>query len=183
MKTCAYCGQQYPEDTLVRPVDQQPLEALSETRKNVTGTWRGSYTGPKGDDSAPVPFTLELKQGWFGHFTGQVSEDPTLGMPGRGTIDGYFGFPNIHFVKRMPVCYVRSQAGGWITLRQHLRMEGFACEHDREHPPVIYQGAFFEPNRARGTWIIGGWFVPLPGDESYPFAEVSGDWTLEFAGP
>src|SRR5208282_5202121 len=101
-----------PADTVVCPVDQQLLTSPPEKRGNVTGTWRGSYRGPKEDDKCtPVPFTLRLKQGWLGHFTGKVTEDETLGMPGTGAIDGYFGFPSINFVKRMPMCYMLAQDG------------------------------------------------------------------------
>jgi hypothetical protein len=104
-------------------------------------------------------------------------------MPGTGAIDGYFGFPSINFVKRMPMCYMLAQDGKWITLPEYLATQGFACEHDRPHPPVVYGGAFYETNCARGVWIIKPWFVPLPGGMRMPFGEVSGAWTLEFEGP
>jgi hypothetical protein len=75
-----------------------------DTLKKVTGVWHGTYsyepsdTMPKRD---PVPFTLKLKQGWLGHFTGSVTEDATGGMPETGMIDGYFSFPRIEFTKRL----------------------------------------------------------------------------------
>jgi hypothetical protein len=47
----------------------------------------------------------------MGHFTGLVNEDPPNGMPGNGTIDGYFGFPRIDFKKQMPICYVATPDG------------------------------------------------------------------------
>jgi hypothetical protein len=57
--------------------------------KKLTGTWRGTYGYRDPEEMAkrePVSFTLTLKQGWFGRFTGSVTEDPTRGMPGTGLI-------------------------------------------------------------------------------------------------
>jgi uncharacterized Zn-finger protein len=38
MKTCSYCGQQYPGDTEVCPVDQQPLKGLAESSAAVASS-------------------------------------------------------------------------------------------------------------------------------------------------
>src|SRR3989442_8685507 len=70
--------------------------------RNVTGTWRGAYRYERSAPMLlryPVPFALTLKQGWFGHFTGAVTEEATRGMPGTGVINGYFSFPRIEFTK------------------------------------------------------------------------------------
>jgi hypothetical protein len=102
MKRCPYCGKEYPEDAVVCAVDGQPLTVQTEARTKITGVWRGAYgfeipESPAG--SKVVPFTLKLKQGWMGHFTGMVTDDAPQGMPGTGTIDGYFGSPTIEFKK------------------------------------------------------------------------------------
>jgi len=36
MKTCSYCGKQYPDDTEVCALDQQPLKGLTETSAGAT---------------------------------------------------------------------------------------------------------------------------------------------------
>jgi hypothetical protein len=98
-----------------------------DTLKKVTGTWGGTYSYdsvehiPKRD---PVPFTLTLKQGWFGRFTGTVTDDSPRGTPGTGVIEGNFSFPRIEFTKRMPVCYVATPDGRSITLREYLIEQG-----------------------------------------------------------
>ena len=101
--------------------------------KIVTGTWRGAYNYEPSDlmpKRDPVPFTLTLKQGWFGHFAGSVTDDATCGMPGTGVVDGYFSFPRIEFTKRMPVCYVATLDGRHITLREFLIERGHICDRD-----------------------------------------------------
>jgi hypothetical protein len=94
-----------------------------EKVKRITGTWRGTYgySHPEQLAGRPrVPFTLVIKQGWFGRFTGVVTEDPPDGMPGTGSIQGFFAFPRIEFAKYMPVGYFVSPEGGLITFRDHL---------------------------------------------------------------
>jgi hypothetical protein len=153
---------------------------FNNKRKRISGTWRGSYTWPEDPGKRrPVGFTLKLKQGWFGHFTGVINEDEADGMPGTGVIDGYFGFPSINFVKRMPICYVLSAEGRQIRLQEFLIAQGVDGGHGWAHPPVIYQGSFDELNRAQGIWIINPWFVPLPAGGRMPFSQSSGTWNMD----
>jgi hypothetical protein len=60
----------------------------------------------------------------MGHFTGTVTDDAPKGMPGTGTIDGYFGFPTIEFRKQMPVYYVGNSDGRMVTLREQSSATG-----------------------------------------------------------
>ncbi len=102
MKKCPYCGKENPDDAEVCAVDGQSLTGQAEARTKLTGVWRGAYgfeTPEHPAGNKVVPFTLKLKQGWMGHFTGTVNEDPPTGMPGNGMIDGYFDFPTIEFKK------------------------------------------------------------------------------------
>jgi hypothetical protein len=53
----------------------------------------------------PVAFTLKLSQGWFGRFTGTVTDDAATGMPGIGPLRVTF-FPTNRIHQADPVCYV-----------------------------------------------------------------------------
>jgi hypothetical protein len=153
-----------------------------EKCKKVTGTWRGSYGYLKPEQlasSSRVSFTLVLKQGWFWRFAGTVTEDQQ-GMPGDGRVQGYFSFPRIEFTKRMPVGYMKSADGQWITLRDYLRSHGIQCDRDLPHPPIFYEGAFYHSGRIKGTWVIRAQHIPLPDGKALPIGEASGDWEIEF---
>ncbi len=111
MKTCPYCGKEYPDDATVCAIDGRALPDLdlAVDRKKVAGVWRGVYgygVRNKAVGMRPVAFTLKLKQGWSAHFTGSVVEDAPYGTPGAGTVDGYYKSPTIEFTKQMPVGYI-----------------------------------------------------------------------------
>ena len=150
--------------------------------KAITGTWRGEYcydVSPHIAEHAPVSFTLILKQGWFGKFSGSVTDSGPGGVPGSGTIEGYFSFPRMEFIKRMPVYYVATVSGGNSTLREHLIEQGHPCERDVPHPPIFYEGEFTSPTRARGTWIIRGGPVLLGDGATVETPKVTGCWSIE----
>lgn len=150
--------------------------------KKVTGTWHGTYGYapvehiPKRE---PVPFTLELKQGWFGRFTGTVTDHGQHGMPGIGSVEGYFSFPRIEFTKQMPVCYVATTDGRSITMREHLIEQGHSCERDVLHMPIFYEGEFSSSSRAQGTWIIRAGPVSLGDGRAIQVPESKGSWSIE----
>ena len=153
-----------------------------ETLKKVTGTWRGTYSFEPSEAAPqrePVPFTLELKQGWLGHFTGSVTDDATRGMPGTGVIDGYFSYPRIEFTKRMPVCYFTTPDGRHITLREFLIEQGETCERDVPHMPIFYQGEFSAPHHAQGTWIIRATPISLVDGRVLNMPEAKGEWSID----
>lgn len=54
MKECPYCGKQFPDDTLVCPVDQQPLEAAAELRRKYPRGVRCPACGAPDDYSRTV---------------------------------------------------------------------------------------------------------------------------------
>jgi hypothetical protein len=152
------------------------------TLKKVTGVWRGSYGYESPEElvkRAPVAFTLTLKQGWFGRFTGSVTEEASDGMPGVGAIDGYFSYPRIEFTKRMPVSYVAAPDGRNISLREYLTEQGHTCARDLPHAPIFYQGEFSSPSRAQGTWIIRAGPVSLGGGRAIEMPEARGVWNIE----
>ena len=183
MKRCPYCGKENSDDAVVCAVDGQPLTPQAEARTKITGVWRGAYSfetpqHPAGNKV--VPFTLKLKQGWMGHFTGTVTDDAPQGMPGTGTIDGYFGSPTIEFKKQMPVCYVATPEGRMIKLREKLLADGYTCESDPPHPLVFYEGKLLDANRVQGTWIIRPTYIPVPGVGRMPMPQATGIWCAEF---
>jgi hypothetical protein len=153
-----------------------------DTLKKVTGTWKGKYSYepvehiPKLD---PVAFTLTLKQGWFGRFTGTVTDGGPRGMPGTGVIEGYFSFPRIEFTKRMPVFYVAAPDGRHISLREYLTEQGHTWERDVPHTPIFYEGEFSSPNRAQGTWIIRAGPVSLGDGRAVQMPEARGGWSID----
>jgi len=152
--------------------------------KRITGTWRGEYSYSF-DPSAQiprlevVPFTLSLQQGWFGRFTGMVTDDAPPGMPGVGRVQGYFSFPKIEFTKQMPVCYVVTPDRRLITLREHLVENGHICKGDVPHRPILYEGQFLSPTEAQGTWTLKGGFVLLGDGRAVEFGESTGGWTIQ----
>lgn len=153
-------------------------------RKKVTGVWRGCYGyGPRGDRPGlvPVTFTLRLNQGWTSHFTGTVTEDAPAGMPGTGTVGGYFAFPNFELTKQMPVGYVKTEDGGRKTLREYLVDEGMDLQEELPGPPILYQGRFLDANRVQGTWIIQRQRLRLPNGKTYTSPGGAGYWCAEFA--
>jgi hypothetical protein len=153
------------------------------TLKKVTGTWRGSYSYDPSERMAnrePVPFTLTLKQGWFGRFAGGVTEDPSRGVPGTGVIEGYFSSPRIEFYKEMPVSYVATPDGRRITFRDFLIEQGHVCEQDIPPRPIFYQGEFSDSHHAQGTWIIEAGPLPLGDGRGLKMTETKGTWNIEY---
>src|SRR5947209_5197306 len=151
------------------------------TLKKISGTWRGTYSYDAAKTIPtlePVPFTLILKQGWFGRFTGTVLDDATRGMPGIGAVEGYFSFPRIEFTKRMPVCYAATPDGRNISLRQFLIEQGQTCERDVPHMPIFYRGEFSDSYHANGTWIIRAGRLPLLDVRAVQLAETIVGWAM-----
>ncbi len=183
MKTCSYCGKQYPDDATVCAADGETLPGSFEDRKKVTGVWRGVYGyGPRETQPGfgPVAFTLKLKQGWLAHFDGSVTEDARQGNPETGTVDGYFNSPKIEFTKQMPVGYVIGADGNRRTLREHLLAEGHPCEHDLPAAPVFYQGTLLDANRMQGIWTISAQRIPVAGGQSLAIPPAAGFWCAQF---
>lgn len=154
-----------------------------EKLKAVTGVWRGIYNFGLSEQMpalAPVPFTLTLRQGWFGRFKGTVTDDRAPGMPGIGTITGFFSYPHIQFTKQMPICYVITPEGRSVSLRDILLEEGHACDNELPHFPIRYHGEFIDPMHARGSWRIMAGVLELPNGLTMNVVESYGKWSIEF---
>jgi len=182
MKKCPFCGQEFPDDVIMCPTDRVALDRPTEERKKVTGSWQGVYGYGATAGAAGmrcVPFTLGLKQDWTGHFTGSVTDDGPDGIPGTGSIDGYFEFPTIEFTKQMPVAYIVGQDGMLRTLREHILAKGRACERELAASPIHYRGTFLDANRVQGTWTSRPRRIPLPDGPSISIARSSGYWCAQ----
>ena len=150
-------------------------------RQSVTGRWSGQYCyDPTEKMAVPgaVGFTLILKQGWFGRFSGTVT-DGAGGMPGVGTIRGRLKSPRIEFVKQMPVSYVGTPEGVAITLRESVAKLGIESKADVPHAPIYYSGEFVDTSHAQGQWIIRAARVPLGDGRVLNMPEGRGTWRLE----
>jgi hypothetical protein len=183
MKTCPYCGKQYPDDVTVCAIDGESLSVPVQIHKKISGVWRGVYGYAETGKLAgikPVHFTLKLEQGWLEHFTGIVTEDAPEGMPGTGIVDGYYQSPTIEFTKQMPVGYVNSIDGNRMTIREYVISQGHRCEHELPSSPIFYQGSFLDMNRVQGTWEIKPHKIPLQGGLSMTSPGSTGFWCAEF---
>lgn len=183
MKTCSYCGKEYPDDATVCAVDGEPLSGLPEERKKVTGVWRGVFGyGPreKQPGFGPVAFTLKLKQGWLAHFDGSVTEDQPQGIPGTGTVSGYFSSPKVEFTKQMPVGYIIEDDGSRMTYREHFIAQGQPCEGDLPSAPIFYQGTLLDASRMQGVWTLDVLNQPRIGKLRLSLSRMSGFWCAQF---
>lgn len=163
-------------------LDETPLTLPVEVRTKLNGVWRGAfgYHDQKQFGGRIVSFTLRLKQGWLGHFTGTVSEDAPPGIPGVGSIDGYFGWPTIEFTKQMPVGYFVRPDGSLVTIRESFIEQGHACEQEVPSSPIYYQGTFLDANRVQGLWVIAPRSIASPDGWSMDVPRISGLWCAEF---
>ena len=153
-----------------------------DTRRKITGIWKGTYSHDPVEhmrEFSAVPFTLTLRQGWFGRFSGTVTDDGLGGMPGIGGVKGWFSFPCIKFTKRMPVCYVATPDGRSITLREFLVENGHTCDRDVPHVPIYYNGQFSSPKQAQGIWIIKAGPILLGDGRTISMPETTGSWRIE----
>lgn len=186
MKSCSYCGKEYPVDARVCAIDGEPLINAAQNgptmRSKVSGVWRGTYGyESKGTLSEKiVSFTLSLKQGWLGHFSGTVTEDIPDGMPGVGQVDGFLEWPRIEFAKQMPVGYIAKPDGNRITLREYFIEHGHACESELPSPPITYKGRFLDANRVQGYWVIRPTRISLPDGWGVTMPQSASLWCAEF---
>jgi hypothetical protein len=159
-------------------VNPQPL-------KYIEGRWRGEYAYDPSDiipTRPSVGFSLCLKRGWFGRFTGTVTDDPPNGVPGTGLIEGSFAFPRIRFIKRMPIAYTALPDGRKLTLRESIIEKGYPCERDYPAPQILYRGLFSDGRRAEGTWILNPLFIRLPDGRALRTTGATGTWNIALDG-
>jgi|GEM_PF-2052061 len=128
----------------------------------LVGPWRGTYSY---DDpelrrhaSAGVGFELHLTQTrwqrFWGRFTGQVTDDAPMGVPGVGRIRGRSSGRRVSFTKLLPECYAVNFYGQMTPLRELLATHGYTLRRQVEQPPIYYEGTLAEDGSIAGTWLI-----------------------------
>jgi len=147
---------------------------------DVEGVWDGQFLRDGAAPGEGVPFTLTLKEGWFGRFRGTVREDPARGgVPEEGRIRGRVKGFNLRFVKWMPVLYMPD---GTTASRYILETQGVDVQHEIGHPPVIYEGRYDPENdRARGAWLFGPYkiFIWIDGvSVRHEVERATGTWEI-----
>ena len=124
-----------------------------------------------------MEFSLNLNQGWFGHFRGDVTEAPD-GIQRSGRIDGYISFPVIEFKKQMPVGIFVQPDGRRVTIRDYLIADGYACEKEIPGPVIFYRGEFVELGSVKGIWATVARRIRLPDGFPLQVHGMTGVWSM-----
>jgi hypothetical protein len=109
-------------------------------------------------------------------------DDPNLGMPDQGTVQGRYWYPGIRFVKTMPVGYLQSPEGKRMTFVEYLASLGHQGVQTIPHPPIYYRGKFSDRDHAQGSWLIEAERLPVGQGRALNFLEVRGTWIMERVG-
>ena len=56
-------------------------------------------------------------------------------------------------------------------MREYLATQGLQYEHDLPHPPIVYEGAFYDADKIQGIGIIRTGQVWLPDGNVLPIAQ------------
>jgi hypothetical protein len=153
---------------------------------SITGRWRGSYTydrTPENPQPGPaVPFRLQVKQGWFGRFSGSVEDDPARGTPEMSTVQGTISGDQVEFLKHLPVFYVPDGAR-LLNLREYLESQcNLTLDRDVPPPPIRYHGRYDASTcQVAGTWRTGGGIVQFTSRGrlyDYPVPAATGTWHM-----
>lgn len=155
------------------------------TLRKVTGEWRGTRSDkPSGISPGlePLPFTLTLKQGWFGQFTGSMRVASPGGMADSGLVDGRVSFPQVEFTVRMPVGCDLSADGPEGASSGSLEY-GRTPDQEARQRVVSYLGEFSSPTHAQGTWVMNPAVLPLGDGRILDPPERRGTWTIDARSP
>jgi hypothetical protein len=156
---------------------------------NVTGTWKGEYTFEEAEGGAGkavagtvVTFTLKLKQGWLGSFSGTIQEDPRSGFPEAGEVKGKVKGTVIIFEKSMPKLRLIHEHG-MVSLEQWAERRKVVMDTDMPQPKIRHLGDFSaDGNSAEGTWLMDEDSVPVPGSyERLQLPTLAGTWKMSRA--
>jgi hypothetical protein len=125
---------------------------------NMTGRWSGHYTyedSPTSPEFFPAtPFLLLAKQGWFGCFSGTVTDAPLQTNQEVAYISGWIGMKEAYFKKQYPRLFFFGENRN-ISFRESLALEGLTLDEDIPSSPIHYTGIYDETNDSiSGTWII-----------------------------
>ena len=147
----------------------------------VAGVWLGEYNyfeehggGPWGSGVA-VPFRMTLRASRTGRIAGVIAEDPHLGFPEEGSLNGRARLSTIRLTKHMPLLRVW-EPGRLMTFAQlvETRSNGQYSAPPLPHPPVVLEGELSRrTGTMHGTWTLGPFSLELDEPE-WP------DWRADF---
>jgi hypothetical protein len=141
---------------------------------NVTGTWKGEYTFEESEEGAGkamvgviVHFTMTLRQGWLGTFSGTVKEDPRTGFEEEGVIKGKVrpgkDGKMMVFEKMMPLLRMMHD-GSRITMEQWAERRKVVMDAKVAHPRIRHIGDLSADGKTvDGTWLMEEESVAVPG--------------------
>jgi hypothetical protein len=153
---------------------------------NVSGTWKGEYVFEETKDGGSrlvvgtvVSYTMELKQGWLGMFTGTIQEDPDAGFPEKGAIKGRLKGRVVVFEKIMPKLRMIHEKSR-MTLEQIADRHGFVIDTDAPHPQIRHIGDVSEDEKTiEGTWLMPEFKVSIPGSgQTLALPKLAGTWKM-----
>ena len=146
---------------------------------DVSGTWKGEYTFEEGEEGEGravagnvVTFTMKLKQGWFGSFTGTVQDDPRTGFQEEGTIKGKVrpgkDGPVMVFEKMMPMLRLIHESSR-ITLERWAERLNVVMGTKIAHPKIRHIGDLSADGKTvDGTWLMQEESFSVPGSGQRP---------------
>jgi hypothetical protein len=153
---------------------------------NITGTWKGEYVFEETKDGGErkvlgtvVPFTMVLKQGWLGTFSGTVQDDPRTGFAEEGAIKGRIKGNVISFEKLMPVMRFLHEPNR-MTLEQFADRYKLVIDTHVPHPKIRHIGDMSaDGNSVEGTWLAPEERMPVPGSAAtVQLPILAGSWKM-----
>ena len=153
---------------------------------NVTGTWKGEYAFEETDEGGGkhvagtiVTFTMTLKQGWLGGFSGTVQDDARSGFAEQGSIKGKLSGKVMSFEKQMPVLRLIHERSR-LSLEQWAERKKVVMNTTIPHPKIRYLGDISEDgNTVEGTWMVSEYTLDVPGSyEKLMMPTLAGTWKM-----
>jgi hypothetical protein len=134
-----------------------------------------------------VPFTINIDEEREGKFRGTVQDDPLMGIPETGRVQGNVTGDDLEFVKQMPAVYLIVEER--IRSLEECIPEWWGMEIDRvvPAPPIHYRGSFSaDGQEIAGQWWMGRTTVPIPsGGKRYALdiETTTGNWSARRSSP
>ena len=153
---------------------------------NVTGTWTGEYIYEETKDGGSrlvvgtvVPFTMELKQGWFSAVTGSVQDDPDVGFVEKGEIKGRLKGNMLVFEKIMPAMRMMHEKNR-KTVADLAEQFNVVMDTDHPHPKIRHIGDVSADEKTiEGTWLSPETVLPIPGSsQSIGIPKLAGTFKM-----
>jgi hypothetical protein len=153
---------------------------------NITGKWKGEYTFEETTDGGEkkvlgkvVPFTMELKQGWLGGFSGTMQDDAREGFAEQGTIRGRVKGNVMSFEKIQPTLRLIHEPSR-MTLEQLGDRHNLVLDTKVPHPKIRHIGDISADGKSvEGTWLQSEFSMPVPGSGSMIGVPLlAGSWKM-----